>query len=84
VLRDAPLFFYERLPKPSNQSFRLIEPAFQIDCADQRFDDVADDSVALAGAVAARLLAEPDERREAEAAADFGAGLARDKCIVAL
>ncbi len=61
-----------------------FESAVEEKCADQRLDDVADDIVALAGAVLARLLAEPDERRNAELAADLGASLAGDQGVVAL
>ena len=51
--------------------------------ADQRLDDVADDILALARAVLARLLAEPHQLGNAELAPDLGAGFARDQHIVA-
>ena len=61
-----------------------FEPAVEEKRADQRLDDVADDIVALAGAVLAGLLAEPDERRNADLAADLGASFAVDQRVVAL
>ena len=53
-----------------DEALRSLDPAVEEQRADQRLDDVADDIVALARAVLARLLAEPDQRRNADLAAD--------------
>ena len=50
---------------------------------DQCLDDIADDILALAGPVLPRLLAEPDQRRNADLTAILGAGFAVDQAIVA-
>src|SRR5689334_18431601 len=46
--------------------------------------DVADDVVALARTILARLAAKPDQRRHADLPAILGAGAAVDQAIVAL
>src|SRR5436305_696345 len=71
-----------RLPGLRDEPLRRFEAAVEQKRADQRFDDVADDILALARAVVARLLGEAYERRNPDRAPDVGAGLARDKHIV--
>ena len=67
----------------ADEGFGAAEPGVEVERADQRLDDVADDIVAEVGVVLARLLAEADVARQVDRAADFGAGLARDEGIVA-
>src|SRR5688500_18306299 len=71
-------------PREADEILGSIEARFEEQGADQRFDDVADDIVALGSPVLARLLAEPDVAGNAKLAADLGAGLARYKRIEAL
>ncbi len=61
----------------------LSSPPSSSSAPDQGLDHVADDIVALARAILARLLAELDQRRKAKLAADLGAGLARDEDVEA-
>ena len=70
-------------PKLEDEAFGRIDSAVEKKRADQRFDDVADDILALAGAVLAGLLAEADEGGNADLAADVGAGVAVDQRMVA-
>jgi hypothetical protein len=73
-----------RLPKREDETLRNLEPAVEIERADQRLDDIPDDVVALARPVLAGLLPQPHERRNAELATVFGAGLAVDQRVVPL
>ena len=83
MLRRLALFGDVRLPGLQDEPLGGLEPAVDQQSADQRFDDVTDDILALAGAVIARLLAEPHPLGNAEIAPDLGAGFARDQHIVA-
>src|SRR4051794_19729195 len=84
MLRRAPLARQVGLPQLEDEALCDIEAAVDEQGADQRFDDVPDDVLALACPVLARLFAEPDERWNADLAPVLGAGFAVDECIVAL
>ncbi len=68
-------------PGAADESRRTLEAALKIKRADQRLDDVAEDIVAVGGAVLPRLLAEDHLAAEAKLARDLGAGLARDERV---
>jgi len=81
--RGAALAVEHMGPLLANEGLRGIEPMLEEQRPDQRFDDIADDIVAGVGLVLARLLAEPDVRRDADRAADLGAAFASHQRIVA-
>ena len=84
MLRRALLVVDVRCPGGADEGLRGIEPGIEEQRPDQRLDDVADDIVALRGAVLAGLLAEPDVGGNTERPADLGAGLARHQGVESL
>ncbi len=68
-------------PHRPHQRPRLVEPAFGEARTEQRFHHIAEDVVAVAAAVIARLLAEPDVGGEADFTSDPGAHLAADERV---
>src|SRR4029079_16205541 len=84
VLRRATLNFEVGLPHPQDESLGSFEAAVEIKRADQRLHHVADDIVAFAGTVLARLLAKANEGRNSNFAAVFRARRAVDQAVVAL
>jgi len=60
VLRRPALHFQVRLPHSQDELLGNFEAAIEEQRADQRLHDVAHDIVALAGAIFARLLTEPN------------------------
>ena len=83
MLRSTALLGEKRLPGFKDEALRRFEAAIDKQRADERFDDIPDDIVALCRAVLTRLLAEPHHLWNAEFAPDIGAGLARDEHVVA-
>ncbi len=71
-----------RRPGAQDEALGGLQAAIDQQRPDQRLDDVADDILAEARAILARLFAEPDQRRDSEVAADVGAGLACDQGVV--
>src|SRR5207237_10868936 len=82
VLRRLALLGQVWLPGFQDEPLRRFEAAVEQQSADQRLNDVADDILALARAVVARLLGEAHERRNADLAPDAGPGPARDPAVV--
>ena len=68
-------------PGGADEGARRLQPAVEPERADQGFDGVAQDVVALERAVGERLLAEPHMRGDADLAADLGADAARDEHV---
>src|SRR5260221_358092 len=83
-LGGRPLFGDVGLPQAKDKALSGFHPAIEEQCPDQRLDHVADDIVAFGGAVLARLLAEPDQGRDANLAPILGARDAIDETVVAL
>src|SRR5690348_3851437 len=83
MLRRAALAYEVRFPQPEDESLGRCEAAVDEERADQRLDHVAHDILALAGAIASCLLAEPDDLRNADLAAVLSASLARNEYVVA-
>ena len=81
--RGAALAFEHGRPVLADEGARGIEAMFEEHRAEQRLDDVADDIVAGVGLILTRLLAEADEGRDGDRAANFGAAFARHQRIVA-
>src|SRR5689334_17736312 len=84
VLWSAALNREIRFPQPQDETFSRFEAAVQEQSTDQRLDDIADDILALAGAVLACLLAEANEGGDSDLAAVLGAGFAVDERVIAL
>jgi len=81
--RSSSLTVEPRPPGGADERPGGIIAAVEIQRADQTFDHIADDIVALGGEVLAGLAAEADLFGNAALAADVGASLARDERIVA-
>jgi len=84
MLRRSPLNREIRFPQLQDESFRRLEAAVEEQRTDQCLDDIADDILALAGAVLACLLAEANEGGDSDLAAVLGAGFAVDERVIAL
>src|SRR6185369_14727096 len=82
MLRRAALAGQILLPGIEDELAGLLHAGVEKERTDQGFDHVTDDIVAIVCAVGPRLLADADERRKAEVAANVGAGLARDQGVV--
>ena len=67
-----------------DEALRGLHPAIEEQRPDQCLDHVADDILAFGRTVLAGLLAEPDQRGDADLAPILGAGVAVDQTIVAL
>src|SRR6476659_4693070 len=84
MLRRAALRLEIGAPKLENEPFCGLDSADEEKSADQCLDDVADDIVALARAILARLAAQTNQRRHADLPAILGAGGTVDEAVVSL
>src|SRR3546814_4318779 len=68
-------------PGAADESGRAAQAGLQVECADQRLDDIAQHIVAVGGAVVAGLLSADHLPSDPERTLDLGPGPARDEHV---